>query len=107
MPLATGVGASTPAEAAGQLYERYARRVFVFARGRLPTREEAEDAVQTTFLYAFRSLQRGIVPRHELAWLLTIAANVCRARQRSARRRQGHEAPVDPVAFDAVSAPAA
>src|SRR5919204_3136858 len=74
---------------AARLYERHRQRLLSFCAGRLGSRDEAEDAVQTTFLYAVRGLQRGVVPEFELAWLLKIADNVCRARRRSAwwRRR--------------------
>jgi RNA polymerase sigma factor (sigma-70 family) len=59
----------------------------------LGSREEAEDAVQTTFMNAFRGLQRGIVPQVESAWLFKIAHNVCLSRRRSTRRRGRVEAP--------------
>ena len=53
---------SRDADATGALYERYARPLFGFCLNRLGTREEAEDAVQTTFLHAQRGLRRGVVP---------------------------------------------
>jgi RNA polymerase sigma-70 factor, ECF subfamily len=79
--------ATTEAAQAGLLYERYARQLLGFCRARLSSREEAEDAVQQTFLNAHRSLRSGTVPRAEAAWMYAIAANVCRERQRSAWRR--------------------
>jgi RNA polymerase sigma-70 factor (ECF subfamily) len=79
--------APTARTSAELLYERYSRQVHGFCRARLPTREEAEDAVQHTFLNAHRSLRTGTVPRAEAAWLFAIAANVCRERLRSAWRR--------------------
>jgi len=103
-PSPTGATIPSAEEATRLLYERYARRIFALSLRRLGTREEADDAVQTTFLYAFRSLQRGVSPRHELAWLLKIAENVCRGRRRTMARRNGHESAVDPSAFDAVAA---
>jgi len=72
---------------AGVLYERYARQLQSFCRSRLSSREEAEDAVQHTFLNAYRSLRSGTRPRAEAAWMFAIAANVCRERRRSAWRR--------------------
>src|SRR5687768_15264496 len=78
---------SLGADAAGALYERHASRIFAFCLSRLGNREEAEDAAQTTFLNAFRSLQGGLEPRFELAWLFRIADNVCRDRRKSAWRR--------------------
>src|SRR3954454_8815209 len=79
--------ATAEAAQAGLLYERYAGRLLAFCRSRLGSLEEAEDAVQQTFLNAHRSLRRGTVPHAEAAWMFAIAANVCRERQRSAWRR--------------------
>jgi RNA polymerase sigma-70 factor, ECF subfamily len=79
--------ATAEAAQAGLLYERYASRLMAFCRSRLGSREEAEDAVQQTFLNAHRSLRSGTVPHAEAAWMFAIAANVCRERHRSAWRR--------------------
>ena len=79
--------ARADAARADLLYERYAGRLLAFCRSRLGSREEAEDAVQQTFLNAHRSLRNGTVPRAEAAWMFAIAANVCRERRRSAWRR--------------------
>jgi RNA polymerase sigma-70 factor (ECF subfamily) len=81
------------AAAAGQLYERFALQIFGFCLHQLGSREDAEDALQTTFMNAFRGLQRGIVPEIESAWLFKIAHNVCLSRRRSTRRRGRVETP--------------
>jgi RNA polymerase sigma-70 factor (ECF subfamily) len=73
------------------LYQRHADRIFGFCRNRLRTHQEAEDAVQTTFLQAFRALQRGTVPISETAWLFKIAENVCLSTHRSNGRRSERE----------------
>ena len=83
------------AEAAGDLYERYSEQVFGYCFHQLGSREEAEDAVQTTFMNAFRGLARGIVPKVESAWVFKIAHNVCLSRRRSSWRRRRVEAPND------------
>jgi RNA polymerase sigma factor (sigma-70 family) len=83
------------AAATRELYERHARKVYAFCLSRLRDHEEAEDATQSTFLNAFRGLQRGIEPEHESAWLYKIAENVCLTRQRSRSRRRRVEAPSD------------
>jgi RNA polymerase sigma factor (sigma-70 family) len=83
------------AEATRALYERHAGQVYSFCLHRLGSREEAEDAVQSTFLNAFRGLSRGIVPESESAWLFKIAENVCLTRHRSTRRRGRVESPTD------------
>jgi RNA polymerase sigma-70 factor (ECF subfamily) len=104
---AAGVEAAPPeALATKELYERYAGQVFGFCVNRLGSRDEAEDAVQSTFLNAHRALQRGVVPESELAWLFKIAHNVCLTRRRSWRRRNRVETPSDLDAVqDALPAP--
>ena len=89
-----------------ELYERFAPRLFGFCLQRLGSREEAEDAVQTTFLNAFRGLSRGVVPASESAWLFKIAENVCLSRHRASFRRRRLEAPGDlSVVEETVPAP--
>ena len=78
-----------PADATGLLYERYSSRIFGYCLSLLGSREDAEDAVQTTFMNAQRGLRRGVVPEFELAWLFKIAQNVCKNRRVAAWRR-GH-----------------
>ena len=87
-----------PSECADEtraLFETHSRQIFAFCFSRLGSREEAEDAVQSTFLNAHRALQRGVSPDSELAWLLKIAHNVCLTRRRSTRRRGRVEAAHD------------
>ena len=86
-PIAPGVNA------AAELYERYSEQIFGYCQHQLGSREEAEDAVQTTFMNALRGLQRGIVPELESAWLFKIAHNVCLSRHRSSWRRGKVESP--------------
>jgi RNA polymerase sigma-70 factor (ECF subfamily) len=73
------------------LYERHADRILGFCRRRLRSYQEAEDATQTTFLQAFRALQRGVVPVSETAWLFKIAENVCLSTHRTNGRRSERE----------------
>jgi RNA polymerase sigma factor (sigma-70 family) len=93
-------GASAPeADLTRALYERYATQIFRFCLHQLGSREEAEDAVQSTFLNAFRGIKRGVVPELESAWLFKIAENVCLSRRRSTWRRNRIESTAD---FDLV-----
>jgi RNA polymerase sigma-70 factor (ECF subfamily) len=92
-----------PADALTGLYERHADRVFQYCLNWLRSREEAEDAAQTTFLYAYRGLDRGVVPTHERPWLLSIARNVCLSRTDAARRR-AVEVAQDPHALEEIIA---
>jgi RNA polymerase sigma factor (sigma-70 family) len=73
---------------AGDLYARFRDRIYGHCLYQLGSAEEAEDALQTTFLYAFRALRRGVVPVAEGPWLFTIARNACLERHRSRRRRR-------------------
>jgi RNA polymerase sigma-70 factor (ECF subfamily) len=87
----------SPEAGAALLYERYYDRVFGYCLYQLGSREEAEDVAQTTFMWAFRGLRRGVVPRAEASWLFTIAQNACRARHRSRGRKRAREVLSDPV----------
>jgi RNA polymerase sigma-70 factor (ECF subfamily) len=98
-PAATGLETA----AAERLYERNASRVFGYCLKMLGSREEAEDASQTTFMQAFRALKRGVVPTYETAWLLTIAKNVCFARHRASGRRKAVELVRDPQDIEGVA----
>jgi RNA polymerase sigma factor (sigma-70 family) len=86
---------SEGARATHDLYERYARQIYNYCLHQLGNREEAEDATQSTFLNAFRGLERGISPEFESAWLFKIAQNVCLTRRRSSFRRRRVESPGD------------
>jgi RNA polymerase sigma-70 factor (ECF subfamily) len=100
------LGNPPEAQAAADLYARHSQRIFGYCLGLLRNREEAEDAVQTTFLNAYRGLRRGIRPEFEAAWLYKIAQNVCRTRRETAWRRGKIETPRDLDALqDVVAAP--
>jgi len=65
------------AEALGEIYRLYARRVFGLCRHMLDSRESAEDACSDVFLKLQRSVETydGSIPF--LSWLLRVAANQC------------------------------
>ena len=99
-PSFAGGPARAPQAAATEgLYERHAAKIFSYCLHQLGSREEAEDAVQTAFMNAFRALGRGVVPEAESAWLFKIAENVCLSRRRSSWRRGRIESPSD---FDVI-----
>ena len=85
--------AVTAASPAARLFEEYGRQLYRFCLGRMRSREEAEDAVQSTFLRAHKALERGVVPEYEAAWLYKIAHNVCLTR-RSVLARHGETIPL-------------
>jgi RNA polymerase sigma factor (sigma-70 family) len=79
-----------------RLYERYDREVYRYALAVLRDPADAEDVTQTTFLNAYRAIQRGERPQKPHNWLITIAHNACRSRLRFAMRRP-KEVPLDDV----------
>ena len=95
------VAVSDPAaaRAADDLYRTYAGDVYRYALAVLGQPADAEDVTQTTFLRAYRSLERGVRPRKPTSWLLTIASNVLKERFRTERSR-ATEALVDDRAAD-------
>jgi RNA polymerase sigma-70 factor (ECF subfamily) len=68
-----------------QLLTPYERPLYALCRGILGHADDAEDAVQETFLRALRALPsfRGEAAVH--SWLYRIAVNVCLDRKRAAR----------------------
>jgi RNA polymerase sigma-70 factor (ECF subfamily) len=91
-----------PADVVARLYEAYAERLTRYCRGQLGSAQEAEDAVQTTFVHAVQALRNGVVPECEPAWLYTIAKNVCQSMHRANGMRHLHAVDVE---LDALSAP--
>jgi RNA polymerase sigma-70 factor, ECF subfamily len=74
-------------ETAERLFQEHSGWIYGYCLRILRSPEEAEDALQTTYLNACRSLNQGTRPRAGSAWLLRIARNVCLERIRSAGRR--------------------
>lgn len=85
--LVRSVVAGEPA-AFEQLMRRYNRRLYRVARAVLGNDEEAEDALQESYLSAFRSLDQF---RHDAAlssWLMRLVLNESLGRRRRSARRQ-------------------
>ena len=80
---------------AEDLFTEHSRLIYAYCLRRLGSPEEAEDALQATYLNACRSLMRGFEPNEGQAWLLTVAHNVCVSRIRSKSRRRLFERPQD------------
>jgi len=76
-------GKTAEAEDATELFSHYSVGVYRYCLRRLGSPEEAEDALQVTYLNAWRSLKRGFEPRQPRPWLFQIAANVCATSLRS------------------------
>lgn len=69
------------------LYRRHRHATYAVARRYFRSPEDAEDAVQETFLNAGLALAGGTAPSEPRPWLLAIARNVCLSRLRERGRR--------------------
>ncbi|MBW2735309.1 MAG: sigma-70 family RNA polymerase sigma factor [Deltaproteobacteria bacterium] len=69
------------------LFTRYAGLIFNKCLRMLADRQEAEDAVQETFVQAHRALDSFTYGESALPWLYTIATNVCLKFLRTRRRK--------------------
>src|SRR3954452_16685779 len=79
------------------VYDRHHRGILSFCRHMLGSADEAEDAVQQTFISAYDALQADQRDIRLKAWLYTIARNRCLSILR-ARREQPAELDELPVA---------
>ena len=94
-------------EAAERMFHEHSGWIYGYCLRLLRSPEEAEDAVQATYLNACRSLKDGFQPRVDSAWLLRIAQNVCLTRLRSSGRRARLERAQDvELLEETVAAPA-
>ena len=73
------------------LYRAHGAELLRFAWHRLGRLEDAEDAVQATFLSAHRVLADGEQIREPRAWLFRILRNECLTRIATTKRRGVHE----------------
>src|SRR6266702_2854833 len=73
----------------GALVARYRDRLGRYAVHMIGDREDAEEALQDSFVRAYRSLERCYDPARFGAWLYGILVNRCRTTgARAARRRR-------------------
>src|SRR5207248_5876084 len=70
-----------------RLYRAHAGDVYRYSLALTGNPADAEDVAQTTFMNAYRALERGEHPAQPRSWLIAIAHNVCRQRFRQASRR--------------------
>src|SRR5919199_1545851 len=70
-----------------RLYRRHVADVYHYALAVLRNPADAEDVTQTTFMNAYRALQRGEQVEKPHNWLIKIAHNAARSRYARASRR--------------------
>jgi RNA polymerase sigma factor (sigma-70 family) len=76
-----------------RVYDRHAAELLSFCRYMLGSRHEAEDALQQTFLKAYKALRRSQKEITLRPWLYAIARNECVS---ALRRREVPAAAIDP-----------
>jgi RNA polymerase sigma-70 factor, ECF subfamily len=82
-------------DALGPLMERHHLRVYRIALSYLRDRDEAQDAVQETFVKAYQGAARWDGSSEVAPWLARIAVNHAIDRYRRGRRRLKAETPLD------------
>jgi RNA polymerase sigma factor (sigma-70 family) len=77
------------------IYDRHHRGILAFCRHMLASADEGEDALQHTFMAAYRHLADGSAEIQLRPWLYAIARNRCLTMLRARRERPlgDHEAP--------------
>ncbi len=78
------------------LVTAHSGRLYAYLWRLLRHPADAEDALQDTFLRAYRAYGRTAGHPNHLAWLYRIATNVARTRQKQALRAAAHTAALDP-----------
>jgi RNA polymerase sigma factor (sigma-70 family) len=73
------------------VYDRHHRGILAFCRHMLGDADEAEDAVQHTFMAAYTDMLTSEKPIHLRAWLFTIARNRCYSILRARREQPSAE----------------
>jgi RNA polymerase sigma-70 factor, ECF subfamily len=74
-------------EAFGEIVKRWERKIFALCYGMLNREDEARDAVQETFIAAFRNLANFRGDAKVSSWLHRIAVNQCLTKHRRAKAR--------------------
>jgi RNA polymerase sigma factor (sigma-70 family) len=86
------------------LHDRHRASLLAFCRHMLGSREDGEEALQETFVRAYRALRTGRLPDAVRPWLFAIARNRCRTvlgtRRDAAMPVQEIESGVDGLAED-------
>ena len=61
-----------------EIYERHVQTVWHICLAYMKNRDDAQDAVQETFLKLYRCPDSFSGPDHEKAWLIVTASNLCK-----------------------------
>jgi RNA polymerase sigma-70 factor, ECF subfamily len=91
MEASEAVLAPAVSETAERLFRQHSGWIYGYCLRLLRSPQDAEDALQATYLNACRSLNAGVRPEVDSAWLLRITRNICLTRLRSSSRRARYE----------------
>src|SRR5262245_32628032 len=80
------IGLASPRERVLSLFAEYGPALYRFTLVLVRHHQDAEDAVQETFLKLLRHLEAGRAETNLRGWLFTVAAHAGRDRLRSRRR---------------------
>jgi len=78
-------------DTAERLFREHSGWIYGYCLRLLRSPQEAEDALQAIYLNACRSLNEGVRPEVDSAWLFRITRNICLTRLRSFGRRARYE----------------
>ncbi|MBQ4086169.1 MAG: RNA polymerase sigma factor [Clostridia bacterium] len=79
------IGARRSTEAMAQLYREASPSVYAFSLSLLKNAHDAEDVLQDCFVQVFLSAGEYVSQGKPMAWILTIARNLCMSRLRERR----------------------
>jgi RNA polymerase sigma-70 factor (ECF subfamily) len=74
-------------DAFGEIIKRWERKIFALCFGMLGREDDARDAVQETFIAAYRNLSNFRGEAKVSSWLHRIAVNQCLTKQRRTKTR--------------------
>lgn len=80
--------ASNPSDAVEQALERFGDDILRLAFSYMKSREDAEDVVQDVLIRYMQSAKIFEDMEHVKAWLLRVAANLCKDKLKSASRQR-------------------
>ena len=81
------IAVSENPEAFGEIVNRWERKIFALCYGMLNREDEARDAVQETFISAYRNLTTFRGDAKVSSWLHRIAVNQCLTKKRREKTR--------------------
>lgn len=80
--------ASNPSDAVEQALNKFGNDILRLAYSYMKSRDDAEDIVQEVLIRFMQSAKQFTDEKHVKAWLLFVAANLCKDRLKSSQRKR-------------------